>query len=75
MPTSRQMQKVDAEKTLIKQFVYIEKNQLVNRQLYNRFSLKRIQKKYLPDVTSCTQCIRKRNSIEICSYKLEFIHL
>lgn len=26
----------------IKQFVYIEKNQLLNRQLYNRFSLKRI---------------------------------
>lgn len=39
------------------------------------FLWKEYRKKYLPDVTSCTQCIRKRNSKGICSYKLEFIHL
>lgn len=51
--TSRQMQNIDAEKMLIKLFVYIENNQLLYRQLFNKFSLKRIQKKYLHSVTYC----------------------
>lgn len=51
MSTSRQMQKVDAEKSLIEYFVYIENNKLLYRQLYTKFSLKRVYKIICHDVT------------------------